>query len=111
MSNADGDIPKKSIVWKRSKCPQLYCNTVSGIYYARVTVLGKQKFKTLETKILELARKRLEKYLELVEKINGTGNRGNNDFDMTCKQAADEIPKYPANLVYLGGINDWDMGV
>ena len=25
--------------------------------------------------------------------------------------SADEIPKYPANLVFLGGINDWDIGV
>jgi len=53
----DGD--QKAGQWERTNVTNLLRNRVSGTYYARVKVNGKQKWRTLETTLFSVAKLRL----------------------------------------------------
>jgi integrase len=50
---------KKESQWERTNVTNLLRNRVSGTYYARVKVNGKQKWRTLETTLFSVAKLRL----------------------------------------------------
>ncbi len=53
------DEGKKESVWERTNVTNLLRNRVSGTYYARVKVNGKQKWRTLKTSVFSVAKLRL----------------------------------------------------
>lgn len=56
MKTNQGDQPQK---WERTNVTNLLRNRQSGIYYARVKVNGKQKWRTLDTSVFTVAKLRL----------------------------------------------------
>jgi len=50
---------KSENVWERTNVTNLLRNRESGKYYARVKVNGKQKWRTLDTKVFSVAKLRL----------------------------------------------------
>src|SRR5471030_539279 len=53
------EMSKSENVWERTNVTNLLRNRESGKYYARVKVNGKQKWRTLETKVFSVAKLRL----------------------------------------------------
>lgn len=65
-------VSKKKTVWQRTSVQNLLRNRRSGQYYARYTISSKQKWFTLNTNVLSVARLRLADKTSEIERLRGT---------------------------------------
>lgn len=104
-------IEKNQPKYKGTATPNLLRNTHSGIYYARIRVGGKQKWKTLDTPFYSVAKLRLPDYAREVRAVSNatrivnTGKFSVGDAMTVFKErteASDNQPK--TREFYLNGL-------
>lgn len=64
--------PRKKTMWERTSVQNLLRNRPSGQYYARHTISGKQKWLSLDTDVLSVAKLRLADKTAEIERLRGT---------------------------------------
>ena len=64
--------PEKKTMWERTSVQNLLRNRSSGQYYARYTISGKQKWLSLDTDVLSVAKLRLADKTAEIERLRGT---------------------------------------
>jgi hypothetical protein len=70
-------MSKRETVWERTNVTNLLRNRQSGTYYARAKVNGKQKWRSLETKVFSVAKLKLPDTWAIAARAENESGHGN----------------------------------